>query len=157
MQVDLLKAGVDLFLTHGGQNSFMESLSTGVPVVVCPGFGDQPVNAQKAVDLGVGLKVDRPFPEEGEVETAAAKYRADVTAALLQVIADESFGASARRCAEGMRNAGGVPRAAEAILEAAKIGATACGRGEYWDRFAKAEALEEVAEGGAGKATIAGA
>ena len=25
-QVDLLKSGVDLFLTHGGQNSFMESL-----------------------------------------------------------------------------------------------------------------------------------
>ncbi|CAE8642959.1 unnamed protein product [Polarella glacialis] len=59
-QVDLLKAGVDLFLTHGGQNSFTESLSVGVPVVVCPGFGDQVVNARKAVALGVGLQVERP-------------------------------------------------------------------------------------------------
>ena len=33
-QVDLLRLGVDVFLTHGGQNSFMEALSTGVPMVV---------------------------------------------------------------------------------------------------------------------------
>merc|ERR1712137_904515 len=59
-QVDILKAGVDIFLTHGGQNSFTEALANSVPVVVCPGFGDQPVNAKKAVDRGVGLKVDRP-------------------------------------------------------------------------------------------------
>merc|ERR1712151_1243377 len=65
-QVDLLKEGVDLFLTHGGQNSFTESLSVGVPVVVCAGFGDQQVNARKAVDLGVGLKVERPTPADGE-------------------------------------------------------------------------------------------
>ncbi|CAK9006317.1 Putative UDP-glucosyltransferase YjiC, partial [Durusdinium trenchii] len=33
LQVDLLRLGVDVFLTHGGQNSFMEALSTGVPMV----------------------------------------------------------------------------------------------------------------------------
>merc|ERR1719251_628525 len=64
-QVELLKVGVELFLTHGGQNSFTESLMHGTPVVVCPGFGDQPVNASKAVSLGVGLKADRPNPALG--------------------------------------------------------------------------------------------
>jgi len=38
-QVDILKAGVDLFLTHGGQNSFMEALSNargGLPWLWIP-------------------------------------------------------------------------------------------------------------------------
>jgi len=37
-QVDILRAGVDVFLTHGGQNSFMEALEVGVPMVVNPSF-----------------------------------------------------------------------------------------------------------------------
>lgn len=48
-KVEILKAKVDLFLTHGGQNSFMESLMAGTPVVVCPGFADQIANAMRAV------------------------------------------------------------------------------------------------------------
>jgi len=118
-QVDLLKVGVDLFLTHGGQNSFMESLAHGTPVVVCPGFGDQVVNSQKAVDLGVGLKVDRPDPDEGEEAASAAEYRADVCRSLRGVLCDPAFGASAARCAAQLRAAGGVPRAVELVLAAA--------------------------------------
>jgi len=121
-QVDLLKAGVDLFLTHGGQNSFMEALSNAVPVVVCPGFGDQPVNAAKAVKLGVGLKVDRPVPELGQEAEAAARYRAEVTAALREVHSAPGFKAAAARCADGLHHAGGVPRAVEIVLAAAAAG-----------------------------------
>merc|ERR1712190_408800 len=94
-QVDLLKAGVDLFLTHGGQNSFTESLAEGVPVVVCPGFGDQPVNARKAVKLGVGLQVERPVPPNGKEEQAVEAYRTTVRMALFQVYAEPSFTAMA--------------------------------------------------------------
>lgn len=145
-QVDLLKAGVDLFLTHGGQNSFMESLSTGVPVVVCPGFGDQPVNAQKAVEMGVGLKVDRPFPEDGDEETAAAAYREEVKAALLRVMSEPAFRAAAEQCAKGLRTAGGVSGAAEKVLEAARRGAASSGQGEIWDRYSKVAAGAESVE-----------
>merc|ERR1711957_1136919 len=35
----------DAFLTHAGANSMHEALSLGVPMVVVPVFGDQPVNA----------------------------------------------------------------------------------------------------------------
>eukprot|EP00930_Biecheleria_cincta_P047620 TRINITY_DN3304_c0_g2_i1.p1 TRINITY_DN3304_c0_g2~~TRINITY_DN3304_c0_g2_i1.p1 ORF type:complete len:574 (-),score=113.09 TRINITY_DN3304_c0_g2_i1:82-1686(-) len=115
-QVDLLKAGIDLFLTHGGQNSFTESLSVGVPVVVCPGFGDQQVNARKAVDLGVGLQVERPTPANGEEDTAASTYRRAVSKALLEVDAEPRFTAAASCCAERLRAAGGVPRAVGLIL-----------------------------------------
>jgi len=115
-QVDLLKAGIDVFLTHGGQNSFTESLSVGVPVVVCPGFGDQQVNGRKAVDLGVGLQVERPTPADGEEDMAAFVYQRAVSKALLQVDAEPRFIAAARSCAERLRVAGGVPRTVELIL-----------------------------------------
>merc|ERR1712110_1393603 len=106
-QVDLLKAGVDVFLTHGGQNSFTEALANKVPVVVCPGLGDQFLNAQKAVDMGVGLKVDRPDPDAGHEEDAAAAYRADVAAALRAVFASSDFKAMAVKRGENLQSAGG--------------------------------------------------
>jgi len=115
-QVDLLRAGVDLFLTHGGQNSFTESLLHGTPVVVCPGAGDQIVNASKAVALGVGLKVDRPDPQAGGEEEAAAAYRAEVCRTLREVSGQPAFVEAARACSERLQLAGGVPRAVELIL-----------------------------------------
>merc|ERR1712151_629348 len=85
-QVDLLRLGMDAFVTHGGQNSFMEAMSHSTPVVVCPGFGDQHINAQKAVDLGVGLKVDRPVTSPEEEDAAAISYRSNVLHAVHTVI-----------------------------------------------------------------------
>merc|ERR1711988_1606020 len=119
-QVDVLKAGVDLFLTHGGQNSFTESLSTATPVVVCPGFGDQIVNAEKAVNIGVGLKVDRPDPDAGHEKEAVAAYRANVTAALRAVSASPDFKKSAKKCCDNLARAGGVPRAVQLVLAASQ-------------------------------------
>jgi UDP-N-acetylglucosamine:LPS N-acetylglucosamine transferase len=119
-QVDVLKAGVDLFLTHGGQNSFTESLASATPVVVCPGFGDQIVNAQKAVDIGVGLKVDRPDPDAGHEKEAAAAYRADVTATLRAVFASPDFKASAKKCCANLQRAGDLPRAVQLVLAASQ-------------------------------------
>mmetsp|Transcript_66238 Transcript_66238/g.191194 ORF Transcript_66238/g.191194 Transcript_66238/m.191194 type:complete len:542 (-) Transcript_66238:287-1912(-) len=116
-QVDVLKAGVDLFLTHGGQNSFTESLASGAPVVVCPGFGDQPVNARKAEALGVGLQVPRPEPDEEQAAEAAARYRADVAEALRRVVAEPAFAEASQACATRVASCGGVPRAVRVMLE----------------------------------------
>lgn len=118
-QVDILKAGVDLFLTHGGQNSFTEALSQGVPLVVCPGFADQPVNARKAVDLGVGLQVERPVPTVGQESQAAWTYRNSVCAALQEVFSERRFAVAASGCCERLQAAGGVPRAVKVILDLA--------------------------------------
>ncbi|CAE7728835.1 ydhE [Symbiodinium sp. CCMP2456] len=115
-QVPLLKSGVNLFLTHGGQNSFMESLSAGVPVVVCPGFGDQAVNAMKAEAMGVGLQVQRPVPEHGEEMTAIASYRAEVCAALVRALQEPQFAEKAQHCKECLRNAGGICKARELLF-----------------------------------------
>jgi len=123
-QVDILRAGVAAFLTHGGQNSFMEGLVTAAPLVVCPGFGDQPVNARKAEAFGVGLQVPRPDPEEGDEAAAAAQYRSDVATALLRVMSETAFSEAAAGCAEQLRQEGGVPRAVEIMLAAAASGVT---------------------------------
>jgi len=117
-QVDVLRAGVDVFLTHGGQNSFTEALANAAPVVVCPGFGDQAVNARKAERLGVGLQVPRPEPEAGGETAAAAAFRACVASALREVLNGRSFGQAAAACSERLRSAGGVPRAVELVLAA---------------------------------------
>jgi len=120
-QVDLLRTGVDLFLTHFGQNSFMESLSLGVPMVGCPGVADQPANAQKAQAMGVALQVDRPVPADGEEEAAMVQYRKDVTEALRRVFDEPQFRQRATEVSQGIREAGGVSRATEILLVVAHM------------------------------------
>jgi len=118
-QVELLRVGIDLFVTHGGQNSFTEAMSFSTPVVVCPGFGDQMVNAQKAVDLGVGLKVDRPFGPADTDGTASTCYRNEVCQAITQVLSCRSWKEAAQLQAAKLAAAGGIPRAVDLILTAA--------------------------------------
>jgi len=118
-QVDVLAAGVDVFLTHGGQNSFTEALAHSTPVVVCPGLADQHVNARKAEQLGVGLKVERPYPLASEAAAVRKTYRTQVAQALREVSADPRFRQAAEGCAQRLREAGGVPRAVELIHQIA--------------------------------------
>ena len=55
-QQDILAhSNLKLFITHGGQSSFQESLCYQKPMVVIPVFGDQPLNAKEVKILGVGL------------------------------------------------------------------------------------------------------
>eukprot|EP00931_Biecheleriopsis_adriatica_P072733 TRINITY_DN47149_c0_g1_i1.p1 TRINITY_DN47149_c0_g1~~TRINITY_DN47149_c0_g1_i1.p1 ORF type:complete len:483 (-),score=102.59 TRINITY_DN47149_c0_g1_i1:320-1768(-) len=119
-QVELLRAGIDVFVTHGGQNSFTEAMATGTAVVVCPGFGDQLVNAQKSVDLGVGLKVDQPSAvHASEDASAALEYRSQVCEAVRAVSSNISFKRAAEVQAEKLRQAGGLPRAVGIVIAAA--------------------------------------
>jgi len=118
-QVDVLKEGADAFLTHGGQNSFTESLAFGAPVLVCPGFGDHPLNAQKAVSLGVGMKVDRPKPAIGEEAVVGQQYREEVGRKLRELVSSPSFKERATFFRDRLQNAGGLARAVEVILAAA--------------------------------------
>lgn len=115
-QLDVLRLKPSLFVTHGGQNSFMESMAAGTPLVVCPGFADQPANGAKAQALGVGLCVDRP-PAGCGGEVAA--YEAGVRQAIRRVAEGQEYAAAAQRMAQGLASSGGVYRAVEVLLEAA--------------------------------------
>jgi N-glycosyltransferase len=71
VQQRLLLHACDLFLTHAGANGIRESLTAGVPMVAVPLFADQPVNAARIAELGLGLIVN---PEE-MVDALAATCR----------------------------------------------------------------------------------
>jgi zeaxanthin glucosyltransferase len=102
--LDLLPR-LDAVVSHGGLNTVCETLAHGVPLVIAPIRGDQPVNAHHVAAAGAGVRVrfDRDRPEA-------------LRAAILAVIEDPDY----RRAASGMREsfaaAGGAP-AAVADLE----------------------------------------
>ena len=108
-------------VTHGGQNTFMESLSVGAPMVVCPGFGDQAANAARAQSLGVGVKVDRPAKSEPLADSEM--YEAAVAGAIRQVmdtLPHQACLAKAGAIAAELKKAGGVERAAQIVAQATR-------------------------------------
>lgn len=79
VQQSLLLPACDLFLSHVGANGVREALAAGVPIVAMPLFAEQPLNAQRLGDLGLGVSVDK----DSDATTVAAACR--------KVLEDPSF------------------------------------------------------------------
>jgi MGT family glycosyltransferase len=93
------------FVTHGGMNSVSESLYYGVPVVVIPQMGEQEVVGRRVEQLGAGLYV------------AKAKATAETLRdAVEQLLAEDRYRRQAAVVRESFLAAGGVTRAAGAIM-----------------------------------------
>lgn len=109
-QLEVLRRS-SAFLTHGGANSMHESLLFGVPMAVVPVFGDQPTNADSVAHCGAGLGFRQPLTSVN-AETLRNAF-AQLTAA------DEanSFRAAAKDMAKKLQASGGVPVAADEILQ----------------------------------------
>ncbi|QUH02896.1 glycosyltransferase family 1 protein [Saccharopolyspora erythraea] len=84
----LLLQSTDLFLTHGGYNGIREAVRAGVPMAVLPQFGDQPHNADRVTDLGLGRRCE---PDAD-----------DITAACEQLLADDKIQATVRHAQRAM-------------------------------------------------------
>ncbi|MGH9723231.1 MAG: macrolide family glycosyltransferase [Bryobacteraceae bacterium] len=103
-QLDLLQRAA-VSITHGGMNSVSESLYHGVPVVVIPQMSEQAIIGRRVEDLGAGLYVAKE-------DVTADKLRESVQ----RLLSEDGFGRQAALVRESFRTAGGVARAADAIL-----------------------------------------
>ncbi len=96
---------LDAVIGHGGLNTVCEALVHGVPLVIAPIKGDQPVNAEQVAAAGAGIRVSFP------------RVRPDaLRGALTAVLEDPSYRTAADRLGRTLRAAGGA-EAAAALLE----------------------------------------
>jgi UDP:flavonoid glycosyltransferase YjiC (YdhE family) len=95
----------DLFIHHGGNNSFCEALYFGVPSLIMPYCWDGHDNAQRALESGVGLRLDR-----------ANWTPAGLADAITSLLGDRSMRDRLASNATKMATIPGPTRAAEAIL-----------------------------------------
>jgi MGT family glycosyltransferase len=68
---------VDAVITHGGNNTVVESLHFGKPMIVLPLFWDQHDNAQRMQELGLGRRLDTYRHEPDELVDAIESLLAD--------------------------------------------------------------------------------
>ncbi len=95
-QMEILSQA-SVFITHGGSNSFHESMLQKVPMVVIPFFGDQILVGKRVEQLGVGINTCR----DGSIDTRRSKKFLDenlairVDEAVFEILKNEKY---QRRC-----------------------------------------------------------
>lgn len=99
-------AQCDLFIHHGGNNSFCEALYFGVPSLIMPYCWDGHDNAERAVETGVGLRLDR-----------ATWTPAELTQAITSLLGDRPMRDRLAANAARMAATPGTARAADAVLD----------------------------------------
>jgi MGT family glycosyltransferase len=120
-QVALLEKA-DLLITHAGQNTVVEALTSAVPMVALPRGADQPALAARLERSGAGLRASFFHFTAGQL-----------TKMVRRVLNEESFRERARQLQQAMAATGGVRRAAD-IAEQALITGRAVPRQAHPDR-----------------------
>jgi UDP:flavonoid glycosyltransferase YjiC (YdhE family) len=102
-QADIL-AHCDAVVSHAGSGSVMGALAFGLPSVLLPMGADQPLNADRCVDLGVGRALD-----------AVTSTPADIAHAVADVLSDPSYRAAAMRMRDEINALPGSDHAADLL------------------------------------------
>jgi MGT family glycosyltransferase len=101
-QSEVLKRA-DLFITHGGVNSVHQALYHGVPLLFVPQQVEQALVAARIAELGAGYLIRKP-----SVST--------LRSATSLLLGDNSYRHQAAALGANLKAAGGVQRAADAII-----------------------------------------
>lgn len=103
-QLDVLKEA-DVFITHGGMNSVNEAIHFNVPLVVLPHGKDQPIVAQRLVELNAGYRLAK--------ETVNASL---LRSAVDEVVSEDSYKKGIKEINASFQEASGPAAAAEQIV-----------------------------------------
>ncbi|MCP1427464.1 MGT family glycosyltransferase [Paenibacillus sp. DS2363] len=104
-QLEILRRA-SIFVTHAGMNSTNEAIYFNVPLVMIPNAIDQPMIADRAIELGVGVRLNNKDLTSGELQAAVKK-----------VLQKKSYALNTHKVGQSLRNAGGYVRAAEIIIQ----------------------------------------
>jgi MGT family glycosyltransferase len=105
-----LLARVDLFITHGGNNSVHEALYFGVPLLVVPQQTEQTANGRLVARHGAGIVLgDRP-PYGQRVGAPSLRSAVD------RLLHDEAYRQAAQILSASLQAAGGPRLAADVVL-----------------------------------------
>jgi NDP-glycosyltransferase len=99
-----------LFVTHAGTNSVLESMYFGVPMVLIPQQPEQQLHAQRVVDMGLGIMLEK--------ETVNATTLRE---AVERVAHDPLYRQRMQPIQQSVRAADGYQRAADAIMEFTRV------------------------------------
>jgi len=95
----------DLFVTHGGMNSINEAMINGVPMLVLPVSNDQPINAERVNELGIGKTLNiKNLNEKALWESIS------------EILCNKTILARAREIQERLNNNNGGETAAKTII-----------------------------------------
>ena len=106
-QIAVLKEA-DVFVSHSGMNSVNESLYFEVPLVMLPQTTEQKGVAERVLELGAGIKLDKL---DGD----------SLISAVNQILIDSTYKKNAEKIAEGFRNCSGAKGAADKIIEVCSV------------------------------------
>ena len=94
----------DVFVSHCGMNSVSESLYFEVPLVMLPQTTEQKGVAERVLELGAGIKLDK-------------LNAASVLNAVNQILIDSTYKKNAKKIAEGFKSCSGAKGAADKIIK----------------------------------------
>ena len=95
-----------VFVTHGGMNSTMESLYYGVPMVAIPQMIEQAMTAQRIAEMGLGVMLEKEAVNVTMLREAVGR-----------VANEASFRERVQSMQRITRESGGYLRAADAIMQ----------------------------------------
>jgi len=98
-----------VFVTHGGMNSTMESLYYGVPMVAIPQMIEQTMTARRVAEMGLGLALDKETVNVATLREAVERVANEV-----------EFRERVQDMRQAVHEAGGYQRAADAIMQFAE-------------------------------------